>query len=490
MQTPTLPIQISGAGPESFAPKANGNSGGNEFAQALSREIDNRAPSPAKPEAAPQNTKQADKAPAPQDKPAAGDPAPAPANKADKGDADGKADSTASTAAAGKDSDAADAAAVTPMADMLALVASFNLAAPLASAPAKALADPAATVAVAAAPADAAALAAVPTVAEAAVAAAPALAAAAVADEGAAPAAGFTEQLKQSVAAAAAADPKAAAAVPAEASPTTALPQAAVGRPSAPRQAADDGLAPKIALKEGGRHIEAPVNTAKAAAPAADAKPDAAAQVAVETPAVQAKPAQAEPVPVSAVRAREAAPVAAAPKEAAVAAPVSAPQVQQASLQLAQAVAPTDRLAARVGTPAWDNQVGQKIVWMVAGGEQSASLTLNPPDLGPMQVVLNVHNDQASVTFSSAQPEVRQALESALPKLREMLGESGISLGNASVNAGMPNQQQQAQGEQPRFGGASGLSGQTDNGALRSVGNDVARPARRTDNNGLVDTFA
>ena len=119
---------------------------------------------------------------------------------------------------------------------------------------------------------------------------------------------------------------------------------------------------------------------------------------------------------------------------------------------MAQAVtgAPADRIAARVGTPGWDNQVGQKIVWMVAGKEQSATLTLNPPDMGPMQVVLSVTNDQATVTFSAAQPEVRQALENAMPKLREMMSESGIALGNATVNAGTPDQRQAQQGEQAR----------------------------------------
>ncbi|QNB00964.1 flagellar hook-length control protein FliK [Massilia sp. Se16.2.3] len=116
---------------------------------------------------------------------------------------------------------------------------------------------------------------------------------------------------------------------------------------------------------------------------------------------------------------------------------------QATALQSAQAAGsvPTDRLSARVGTPAWDNQVGQKVIWMVGGEEQSATLELNPPDLGPVQVVLNVSNDMASVTFSSQQMEVRQALENSLPRLREMMSESGIALGNATVNAGSEGRQ-------------------------------------------------
>jgi flagellar hook-length control protein FliK len=162
---------------------------------------------------------------------------------------------------------------------------------------------------------------------------------------------------------------------------------------------------------------------------------------------------------------------------------------QATALQTAQATgsAPTDRLSARVGTPAWDNQVGQKVIWMVGGEDQSATLELNPPDLGPVQVVLNVSNDLASVTFSSQQLEVRQALENALPRLREMMSESGIALGNATVNAG-------AEGRQGQDGQAAGGSGRG-RGGNGGGDSDVAEvaPRQRTrviGGAGAVDTFA
>jgi len=161
---------------------------------------------------------------------------------------------------------------------------------------------------------------------------------------------------------------------------------------------------------------------------------------------------------------------------------------QATALQTAQAAgsAPTDRLSARVGTPAWDNQVGQKVIWMVGGEDQSATLELNPPDLGPVQVVLNVSNDLASVTFSAQQLEVRQALENALPRLREMMSESGIALGNATVNAG-------AEGRQGQDGQGSGAGrGRGGNGGGESDVAEVApRPRTRVIGGaGAVDTFA
>ena len=169
-----------------------------------------------------------------------------------------------------------------------------------------------------------------------------------------------------------------------------------------------------------------------------------------------------------------------------------APAVQQSmSLNQQGAIAgqPTERLTPAVGSPGWDQAVGQKVVWMASGGLQSASLTLNPPDLGPLQVVLHVHNDQADATFITAQPEVKQALEAAMPKLREMLDASGIQLSQATVNTGLPNQQQG--GNRQDFasgrGAASGLGSKGDEGEL-NVATIPVRPT--TGGLGMVDTFA
>ncbi len=71
---------------------------------------------------------------------------------------------------------------------------------------------------------------------------------------------------------------------------------------------------------------------------------------------------------------------------------------------------------------------------MVSQQQQVAELTLNPPDLGPLQVVLSISNDEASATFVSQHADVRQALEAALPRLKEMMAESGITLNSATVS--------------------------------------------------------
>lgn len=168
-------------------------------------------------------------------------------------------------------------------------------------------------------------------------------------------------------------------------------------------------------------------------------------------------------------------------------APAALTPMQQASLQIAQAAAalPGEKLTPQVGTAAWDQALGQKIVWMAAGSQQSASLTLNPPDLGPLQVVLHVSNDQANATFISAQPEVRQALEAALPKLREMMGDAGIQLGQSTVSAGTPNQHGASSGSsQHASPGLRDADGTIDNTTLGGR-SQILRTGL-----GMVDTFA
>jgi flagellar hook-length control protein FliK len=178
----------------------------------------------------------------------------------------------------------------------------------------------------------------------------------------------------------------------------------------------------------------------------------------------------------------------------------AAAQLQPATLEAAQAAAASEELTAHVGTDAWNDQVGQKVVYMVGAEDQTASLTLNPPDLGPLQVVLSVSNGQADVTFSSNQLEVRQALENALPRLQEMMSESGIALGNATVNAGMSNggqaQQDQAMASSG-FGRGNGNGNGRGNGGNGGdgtvVGEATVRPAARRaiiGDRGMVDTFA
>ena len=148
---------------------------------------------------------------------------------------------------------------------------------------------------------------------------------------------------------------------------------------------------------------------------------------------------------------------------------------------------PIEHLAPRVGTSAWNQSVGQKIIWMVAGGLQTAELTLSPPDLGPMQVVLSVNNDQANATFISNHSDVREALESAMPKLRQMMSDAGVQLSSFSVKSDSANQGSQFSRERS-FSGSKNNNAETVSG-IGSI-KTTTITSRSTSTLGIVDTFA
>ena len=101
-----------------------------------------------------------------------------------------------------------------------------------------------------------------------------------------------------------------------------------------------------------------------------------------------------------------------------------------------------------------------------------------------MQVVISVNNQHASATFTSHQPEVRAALESAIPKLREMMGQSGIQLGDCNVNSQSKQPQEFAQRKS-----SSSNSGFTIDGIAGAVSVLPASTGGTTSGVGLVDTF-
>ncbi|MEJ7806913.1 MAG: flagellar hook-length control protein FliK, partial [Telluria sp.] len=78
----------------------------------------------------------------------------------------------------------------------------------------------------------------------------------------------------------------------------------------------------------------------------------------------------------------------------------------------------------------------------------------------------------------------------AMPKLREMMNESGIALGNASVNDGSAQQQQQAREDAGGRPGRGQLDGGASGSAAEAEAKEAERPKRSGELPGLVDTFA
>jgi flagellar hook-length control protein FliK len=109
-------------------------------------------------------------------------------------------------------------------------------------------------------------------------------------------------------------------------------------------------------------------------------------------------------------------------------------------------------VAKPVGASGWAEEIGNHVVWLANRSESRAELVLTPPQMGRVEISLTVKGDQAVASFVSSNPVVREALEAALPRLREVLADAGIQLGQAQVGA--ENARQWAQ--QDKHGDNSG----------------------------------
>ncbi len=81
----------------------------------------------------------------------------------------------------------------------------------------------------------------------------------------------------------------------------------------------------------------------------------------------------------------------------------------------------------------WDGELAQRIVWMAGRQAQWAEISLNPPNLGNLEVHLSLKGIEASAYFYSPHAAVREAIDDSLPRLREMLAGAGINLGQTHV---------------------------------------------------------
>lgn len=170
---------------------------------------------------------------------------------------------------------------------------------------------------------------------------------------------------------------------------------------------------------------------------------------------------------------------------------IAVPENPQQTAAPLQAVAAAPRMATEaahietsIRQESWPAEFGQKVVWLATQDKQAAQITLNPPDLGPIEISLNLKNDQASAVFSSPHAEVREAIETAIPRLREMFAGVGIDLGQTNVNGESFRQAQEGQRE--RQAGTGGSDGDSQ----ASGGIEIVRQSAARRGNGLVDTFA
>lgn len=93
-------------------------------------------------------------------------------------------------------------------------------------------------------------------------------------------------------------------------------------------------------------------------------------------------------------------------------------------------------LASRPGEASFPGELAAQVQVMVEGGIETAQLRLNPAELGPIRITLDIQGQTAEIRFEAAHDATREGISQGLDELREMLAGEGLSLGQAQVGAG------------------------------------------------------
>ncbi|KAB7633223.1 flagellar hook-length control protein FliK [Stenotrophomonas rhizophila] len=134
-----------------------------------------------------------------------------------------------------------------------------------------------------------------------------------------------------------------------------------------------------------------------------------------------------------------------------------------------------------LGGEDFDDAVGARVGWLADQKIGHAHIKITPNDLGPIEVRLQLDGDKVHATFTSAHADVRHALESSLPRLRDLLGEQGFQLGNADVG------HEQNAPDGGRGDGRGGMNGDDGEPALADT---TLSPSQLIRQRGLVDAYA
>jgi flagellar hook-length control protein FliK len=119
----------------------------------------------------------------------------------------------------------------------------------------------------------------------------------------------------------------------------------------------------------------------------------------------------------------------------------------------------TDTLPTPVNSPEFAQALSDKVGLWVKGaaqeGPMTAELRLNPAEMGPVHIRIELDGQTANVDFAAQALETRQAIEASLPMLSEALAQAGLSLSGGGVSD-QPQQQAWAQAQSQASGGQGG----------------------------------
>lgn len=148
---------------------------------------------------------------------------------------------------------------------------------------------------------------------------------------------------------------------------------------------------------------------------------------------------------------------------------------------------PEHTLHTPLHSPGFAPALGAQLTLLVRDGVTAARLHLNPAEMGPISVQIQLDGSQARVEMAAEMAATRQILEQSMPALAGALRDSGLTLTGGGVfeqaaRQGQPGDDPSPQGGQPRPGGSTAAAPAS--GTAEMATRPVATPR------GVVDVYA
>jgi flagellar hook-length control protein FliK len=206
--------------------------------------------------------------------------------------------------------------------------------------------------------------------------------------------------------------------------------------------------APKSPRAGQARAAEQAVSGPTGAAVATDLRAAHATTMAAPRPVAEVADAAARPVHREATLDAFALPATASPGDAAAPPASATPALAPTQAHVGTATAPTADASALTGHGAaidtradnWREALASRVQVLVDQHMSEARIKLNPPELGAVDIKISLVDDKTFVQLTAGNSAARDELTQSLPRLRELLSASGLSLGGASVHGGSAGQ--------------------------------------------------
>lgn len=151
---------------------------------------------------------------------------------------------------------------------------------------------------------------------------------------------------------------------------------------------------------------------------------------------------------------------------------------------------PSVPLSQPLDSPDFAPELSASVTLLIQDGVHEAQLQLNPTDMGPVAIQIQLDGQQAQVNFHAAQADTREVLMRSMPELAAALQNQGITLSGGGVFAQTQSGNGQGGRDADGDGRGDGRRGAGRGGAGDDGLTSVVRSERRSAPRGLVDLYA